>query len=424
MCKSRIRVPEQWYGDYQAMLGAARVAERRLHELVARYGKETIKAFISEWFDYSERRMEQAIKRVPSGRLTGKGFHDPFPGVPDGYELKVTLDVDSEAGEIEVDLRDNIDCVPSGINSSMACAVSSVMQGLFSVLDPDVPHNAGSFRRVRVLLRENCIAGIPRFPHSCSLATNQPASRLINLIQSTFAQLGDGWGLAEGGVAQNVGYAVISGKDSRRGDASYINQINLANNGGPASSVCDGWLTYSIPVIAGLLYRDSVEIDEQRFPMRIHSLRIVRDSGGPGRFRGAPAVEVEYGPVREPMTIAYPAEGHHTPARGVCGGHDGTRARVVKVGLDGTRAMLPNVYVGELAPGEVVIGVDCSGGGYGDPFEREPARVLHDVVERWVSEAQATEVYGVVLAGSADDDSLTIDSEATASSRAGRAGSE
>jgi len=59
------------------------------------------------------------------------------------------------------------------------------------------------------------------------------------------------------------------------------------------------------------------------------------------------------------MTIAYPAEGHHTPARGVWGGHDGTLARVVKVGLDGTHTALPNVYVGELVPGEVVIGTDC-----------------------------------------------------------------
>jgi len=397
ICQSRIRVPGQWYGDYLAMLGAARVGERRIKELVAKYGKSSIKLFVRQWFDYSERRMIHALEDLPACEFTGTGQHDPFPPyIPDGIPIKVTVKVDAVNRIVEVDLRDNIDCVPAGLNESEACSVASVVQGVFSVLDPDIPHNAGSFRRIKVHLREGCVVGIPSFPHSCSMATTNPADRLINLTQSTIAQIGDGYGVAEGGTAHTVGYGVISGTDLRRAAAPYVTQLILGNNGGPASPHCDGWVTYSMPAAGGLLYRDSVEIDEQRFPMLIRSLRLMPDLGGAGRHRGAPPVEVVYGPLTTAITVLPPSpEGHDTPAKGVVGGHDGNLAHMWKVQPDGTEVALPSVWEGDIQPGEWVRGYDCGGGGYGDPIDRDPERVLHDLMEGWISAAQARDVYGL-----------------------------
>jgi N-methylhydantoinase B len=413
LCRKRIRVPEQWYGDYLAMLGSARVGERRLKDLLAKYGTETIKMFVCEWFDYSERRMIHAIKQLPSGVVIGTGRHDPFPGLPDGLPLKAVINIDAEDGRIGVDLCDNPDNVAGGANSSEACSVSSVMQGIFSVLDPDIPHNAGSFRRMHVKLREGCVVGIPRFPHSCSLATTNPANRLVGVTQSAFAEIGDGWGTAEGGIAQNAGYAVISGTDSRRNSAAYVNQMILGNNGGPASSVCDGWVTYGIAVISGLLYRDSIEIDEQKYPLFVKYQRLAQDSGGPGRFRGAPAIEVQYGPKGDPIIFTFPMEGYETPAKGVRGGLPGSTAWAVKIDREQNETPLPNIFAGELVPGEFIRSRDCGGGGYGSPLERDPERVRHDVLERWVSREQGGAVYGVVFTGSIDDETLTVDGEAT-----------
>ena len=85
MCRRRIRVPEQWYGDFLAALGSARIAERRLKELCTKYGKIEIKKFIEEWFDYSERRMVQAISELPEAKIVNEGAHDPIePILPDG----------------------------------------------------------------------------------------------------------------------------------------------------------------------------------------------------------------------------------------------------------------------------------------------------------------------------------------------------
>src|SRR5260370_7796620 len=89
MCRRRIRVPDQWYGDYLATLGSARIAERRLIELCDQYGRDTVRAFIQEWFDYSERRMVEAIGQLPAGELVGCATHAPSPGVPSGTPLQL-----------------------------------------------------------------------------------------------------------------------------------------------------------------------------------------------------------------------------------------------------------------------------------------------------------------------------------------------
>ena len=91
--------------------------------------------------------------------------------MPEGVPLKVTVTVDPDQGMIEVDLRDNLDCQPCGLNLTEATARTAAMMGIFSGLGEVVPPNAGSFRRLRVHLRENCVVGIPRHPTSCSAAT-------------------------------------------------------------------------------------------------------------------------------------------------------------------------------------------------------------------------------------------------------------
>ncbi len=418
MCRRRIRVPEQWYGDYLAMLGAARIGERRLKELAARFGKPLIARFIREWFDYSERRMAHALKELPSASFVGVGAHDPFPAVPDGVPLKVKVAIDAEEGRVEIDLRDNIDCLPCGLNESKTCAINNVVTGIFNSIDPGVPHNAGSFRRITVHLRENCVVGIPRFPTACSVATTNIGDRLGNITQAAFAQLGLGYGLAEGGLGMGPGYGVISGGDFRRTGAPYVNQLFMGANGGPGTPHNDGWINYGLPVVAGLMYRDSIEIDEQKYPIIYKGVRLLADSGGAGRFRGAPGARVVYGPKHDQMMVAYPLDGHHCPPKGVLGGQPGQASYAAKLDREGGERPLPAVSAEQIQPGEYIVGVDTGGGGYGSPLERDPDLVRADVLEGWVSTEKARQTYGVVFTGRIDDESLAVDREATARWRA------
>jgi N-methylhydantoinase B len=408
MCRRRIRVPDQWYGDHLAMLAAARIGERRLKEVVDKYGRETIDAFRHEWLDYSERRMVQAIAKLPEITVSGETQHDAFGPLTEGIPVRATVSIDPGEGYIDIDLRDNVDCVPLGVNESMACSMNNAIAAILNVLENGIPINSGSFRRVRVHLREGAVIGIPVHPTSCSMATTNVAERLINVIQHAFSQIGDGYGLADGGSVLGGGFSVISGHD-RRTDEPYINQLIVGTNGGPGSPVTDGWITYNAPGGAGLIYRDSIEVDEHKHPMLYRSLRLEPDSGGPGRHRGAPAATVEFGPTDDPMTAAFSIDGHTTPARGACGGLPGSTGAAYRMRPDGTAERTPDMAQIVLAPGEWLRGEHGGGGGYGDPLTRDPERVLDDVLERYVSLQAAGEIYGVAFSGSADDETLAVD---------------
>ncbi|MGX7874571.1 hydantoinase B/oxoprolinase family protein [Mesorhizobium sp. ORM6] len=140
-----------------------------------------------------------------------------------------------------------------------------------------------------------------------------------------------------------ISSSVISGKDHRYNDESYINQLILMNNGGPASPLADGWLTYGAPVANGLLYRDSIEIDELKHPIEFTSMRIVPGTGGAGKMRGAPTAETAFRAKEHYVTVIYPRDGEKHPPKGVLGGHDGVCAEGWHVSANGHETRLANV---------------------------------------------------------------------------------
>jgi N-methylhydantoinase B len=415
MCELRIRVPEQWKGDYYALLGGARIGERSILELGRELGWDALHGCAAEWFNYSERRMINAINKLPSGRITVSGFHDPFPGVPDGVPLSVTVETKSDEAVIEVDLRDNPDCVPCGLNLTEASTRAAVMTGIHNSIEPSIPTNEGSARRLRIQLRENCCVGIPRHPASCAAATTNLADRITNLIQRALAELGDGIGMAEAGPILPPGGAVISGSDPRAGGAPFVNQIFLGLTGGAGSPNSDGWLTLTSVGAGGMSFRDSVEIDELRFPIRVYEQRIVADSGGAGRFRGAPSGYVEYGPLDCTLEIIYASDGSVYPAEGVRGGRQGKPAEQHKRDSDGALSPLEGCARIVLQPGESIVSVFAGGGGYGDPFEREPERVAKDVAHGFVTREGAFRDYGVAVTSE-----YAVDHDGTTKARAGQ----
>jgi N-methylhydantoinase B len=334
----------------------------------------------------------------------------------------VEVTVDPERGMIEVDLTDNIDCLPAGVNESRTCAMNNCMTGVFNSIDPEIPHNAGTFRRVKVRLRENCVVGIPRFPHSCSVATTNVGERLVVTTQRAFADAWDGYGLAEGACGIGPGFAVVSGTDWRKHDDPYVNQKFLGSQGGPAGPVHDGWITYGNAVTNGLMFRDSIEIDELKYPIRVHELRVRENSEGAGRRRGAPGTRVTYGPKHDPMTAAYVTDGFHHPPRGTQGGGDAAPSIPFRVGLDGNESALEPISQEVFRPGELLGHLLSGGGGYGDPLSREPELVREDVLAGFVTPERARSVYGVAFRGDRRDDSLEIEEQETARLRGGSDG--
>jgi N-methylhydantoinase B len=397
MCEMRIRVPEQWRGDYLAALGAARIGEREMLALGAELGWDRLHDFADAWFDYSESRMASAINALPSGEASVTSTHDPFPGTPpDGVTIRSTIRVDSSAGHIEVDLTDNPDCLPCGLNLSEACARTSALVGVFNSIDHSVPKNAGAFRRVTVKLRENCVVGIPRHPTSTSAATTNIADRVANGTQRAFAVLSDSAGMAEVGAVIPPSGGVLSGRDPRTG-RDYVNQVFLGLTGGAAGPHGDAWLTVGHVGNAGLSCLDSIELDEFYHPILVRRRELVPDSEGAGRHVGAQSILVEYGPLGADMEVGYVSDGHHNPPAGARGGGTGGRADQKLRRSDGTEEQLAPCAQVKVRAGEIIVAIGAGGGGYGDPHQRDPQHVLEAVREGLMSEARAASVYGVII---------------------------
>lgn len=412
MCQMRIRVPEQWWGDFLAMIGAARIGERELLALADEVGWDELDAYATEWFDYSESLMVDAVRCLPSGSRTRTSTHDPIPGTPDGgVPIRVVVSVDADRAIIDVDLRDNPDCLPCGLNLSEACARTAAMVGIFNSIDPTVPKNGGAFRRLRIHLREGCVVGIPRHPTSCSVATTNIADRVANAVQCALAEITDGIGMAECGAVLPASTGVISGHDPASGEP-FVNQIFLGVTGGAASPTTDGWLTICHVGNAGLCYQDSIELDEMRQPLVVRERRLLADTEGPGRTRGAPSLRVEYGPSAGELAIAYVSDGTINAPRGTRGGGIGGAAREYKRSRNGELSELPASGQVSLLAGETVVSVTCGGGGYGEPAARDPDLVRRDVAEGWITAARARDIYCVAL----HQDS-TVDPSATAQLR-------
>lgn len=414
----RNRVPDMWLGDVRAQIGACRTGERRIGELFSRYGRDTIMGFVEDWFDYGARCAKAAIAKLPAGSYSYETRHDPVPGVADeGIPVRVTINVDPAKGEIVVDVRDNIDNVPGGLNLSENTATGSCRIGVFNNLDESIPHNEGAKSQIKVLLREGSAIGKPRYPVGTSVATTNVNDRLMIAGNCVFSRMGAPYGQAESGSHLPAGVGVISGLDPFKNGKAYVNQVFVGYAGGGARSGYDGWLTYCGPANAGLIQLDSVEVDESMYPIVIERRGVLPGSQGFGEYEGAPAVGGVFYPLDHDMTIVYAADGTSFPPRGVLGGGDGKESETIKL-AGGKRTVLPAFSEETIEAGAKIAFTACGGGGYDEPLKRDPARVAATVNRGWLSREDAERVYKVALTDAEEPGLLMVDAARTAALRA------
>jgi N-methylhydantoinase B len=406
MCRLRIRVPDQWYGDFLAMLGAAFIGEREILAMAAELGWDRLSAFNVQWLDYSERRMSDALREIPYGTGEAKSTHDAIPGTPpDGISITSKVTVDPDEAMIEVDLTDNPDQMACGLNVSEACTRTSAMIAIFNSFDPTIPKNAGSFRRIKVKLKERGVVGVPQHPTSCSAATTNLADRVQNATQLALAAISERLGMGEIGAFCPPSTAVVSGVDARS-NREYINQLFLGHTAGAGSAYEDAWLTMLHAGNGGMCFIDSVELDEVYTPILVKTRRLIPDSEGAGMHRGAPGILVEYGPTSNEMMAIFIADGNKNNAKGARGGGDAAPSDQKIKARDGSAKRLPQFCEVTVAKGELLVSVASGGGGYGSPENRDPERVLHDVKEGLVSQERARDVYKVAIDASGNVDAI------------------
>jgi N-methylhydantoinase B len=398
ICKANIRAPEQFFGDYVACLGAVRTGERRLIELCEKYGAQVVAEFLDEFQNYAEDMTAAAIAKLPKARVSGTAYYDSeLPQYPEGLPIKATIDIDPQRKVIDIDLTENIDNVPLGVNLTESTTLASCRMATLNILGPDVPRCTGAFRRINVKMREGAAIGKPKFPAATSAATSNLCSAFAAHLHALYSQLSAEYGSAYGAVGIPASLSVISGRDPRKGGREFVNQLMMGYWGGPGVPGADGWLTYGSASSQGVIWQSSVEVVERQHPIIIERLAIRVDSGGAGEFQGGPGASIVFYAHLSPVRFVWNAASRQHPPPGVRGGKAGAPTLTWKETKDGTRTLLGTNDDEWLQPGERLYSDSCGGGGYGEPRKREKGKIEHDLREGWITHEYAKENYGVVL---------------------------
>ncbi|MCK9230818.1 MAG: hydantoinase B/oxoprolinase family protein [Syntrophales bacterium] len=397
MIMYRNRVPDRYYGDYLGQLSAVRTAERELIAICDEYGVEKVKEYISWILNYSDRLMADEIGKLPKmeNEITIK--HDPIWDVaPDGVEVKAKVIVNPKEKTVTVDFTGNkTKNLPFGFNVSEATLSAAAYWGVFSNLK-QIPHNAGSYKHIKIKMNDGTVIGRPSREASTAIATTNIVGRAFSAVSMAFVEMGKPYGFAEGANGMLANWAVISGKNPRKEGEKYAAQIFLGAGGGPGLFGYDGWLTFGTPDSGGAMRCDSVELFERNYPILVDRVAVRKDSLGAGEFDGAPGVDVAFGPVDTEITIGYYGDCIVNPPRGVLGGKDAAKSEIFKIDVSGKRIDLDIIKDNEVIKnGEKVVSLTSGGGGYGSPKDRDPNAVIKKVKQGWISAEFARNNYNV-----------------------------
>jgi N-methylhydantoinase B len=385
LIENNIRDPRATRGDLRAQLAALRLGQRRTHDLIDRYGTETVSVAMTEILDQAERRISAAIAERPDGTGFAEGWLDDDGNGSDPVRIAATVEV--KGGRVSVDLTGTDPQMESGLNMSKTACTAAIMYAIKATFDPEASHTSAPLRVIDMHLPEGSMAN-PRFPAAVSLR-HLAALRLCDVM---LRALGDLYpDSVVGGTFVGFSSLAAECKHPRYGHPTVI-QDDLGGGMG-AHSAGDG--LSAVDVHLGNLIMLPAEMCEMEYPIRIVCTELVPDSGGPGEFRGGLGLKRVYEFLDDADGVFYTEQTRSTFApAGVVGGSPGQPAKMSVERADGEVIPVTKIRIA-MGKGDRLITITGGGGGYGDPLRRSHDLVARDVREGKVSARVAAEVYGL-----------------------------
>lgn len=389
---SNTRDPASIIGDIHAQAQATQVCEREILRLVAKYGVETIKLGMAAVQDYVERAMRQRIAALPDGEWETQDFIDQDPAGEEGLiPIKVKLTIRGD--RVSYDFSGSHATIGSIYNSAFGSTFSAVAAGMKTFF-PDLPLNSGFYRLFDIVAPEGSIVDA-RWPVAVT-GFLMPFEKIMNAIYEMWSKI-----LPERAIACafNLEYLLTGGRDARSPEKPIFMFYDWLPGGWGGRNGRDGCNVTTACFGTGLMAQP-VEGQERANPMMTTRFEVLTDSAGPGKWRGGAGVQ----------KTSVMLEAENTVISYIC-----DRERAVVWGIEGGLPSMPHgltlrrhgsdkpEWLGSVFS-NVAIGQDdefgrptAGGGGFGDPLERDPERVLQDVIDDYVSVERAALDYGVVI---------------------------
>jgi N-methylhydantoinase B len=396
------RTPELVVGDIRGQVGANRLGERRVSELMERYGKETILASTDQLSLYTESRVRKALTSWPDGTAEEEGFID-HDGIDLDRPIRIHVKVEKKGDEIHFDLRGCSDQTKGPANIRPPLVRACCYYAIVCLVDPFLPINQGLARVIQATFREGSVVH-PRFP--AALNTYMPTAHVVaEAVLKALSRF-----VPEKKIAGGSGSsAIVLGGQNPKGGRSFVHYEIFSGGTGAR------WGKDGVSAIAFHLSNCKtapVEIIESEFPTRVERFELIPDSGGAGAWRGGLGFVRDYRILHDEARFSMRTDKHLIAPWGIEGGKDGAKGScIINPGTKEARR-LPSRF------GDYILKKDCllrlerpGGGGIGDPLERDPEKVLEDTRQGYVSVERAMLDYGVALR--LEDGKITLDPDGT-----------
>jgi N-methylhydantoinase B len=399
--RDNIRFPDNAMGDMRSQLAACRLGERRFVELLDRYGRDVVQEAIARFYAETEQKCRAAVAAIPDGVYEAESYIDWRGG---GYDIKVKVVV--SGSDMTIDLSG---CSPEREGGANSRTYAGAYIAYKAITTPLEPLNEGAFTALQVVIPEGnmMMARYPAFMAGWSM----PLPTVVDTILLALAKAApDRIAAAHSG---SLGAALAySGRDRARNRDFVLMSIESGGWGGRPDA--DGE-DVSMSVCQGDVRNAPIENLELKGPVIVEERALRPDSGGAGKFRGGLGIRTRIRALVDGRVNVQGGDGGRLtcPPWGLVGGEPGEVAKTL-VKLPGEAEFhAPTSQPLSWPAGTEVLYMTAGGGGWGDPLERPPERVLRDIREGYVSLDAARARYGVVM--SAEE---LVDEAATAALRA------
>jgi len=392
MIAANTRDPASIIGDIHSQAQATQVSEREVLRLVAKYGRDQVLQGMNEVQDYVERAVRQRIAALPDGTWETVDYIDRDPGQGEGM-IPIHIKMTIKGDRIHYDFTGSHPTIASIYNSAPGATFSAVVAGMKTFF-PDLPLNSGFYRMIDISAPENSVVSA-QWPVAVT-GFLMPFEKIMNAIFEMWSKIMPERAIA---CAFNLEYLLAGGRDLRTPEKPMFMFYEWLPGGWGGRNGKDGSDVTTACFGTGLMSQPN-EGNERVNPTRTTEFQILRDSAGPGKWRGGTGVQKTSVLLdSEDAVMSY-----------IC-----DRERAVVWGVEGGLPSMPHGLTitrsGESEPkwlgsvfsdypvytGDEFARPTAGGGGFGDPLDRDPEEVREDVIDDYVSIERAARDYGVVL---------------------------
>ena len=382
------RTPALVIGDLRGQVGAARLGERRIVELMDRYGEDVVIETTAQLSSYTENRVRQSIAGWADGESEGESFVDN-DGIDLSRPIRIHVKIAKKGNRIHFDFSGSSDQTQGPANIRPPLVRAACAYCLIALVDRFLPINQGLARVVEATFREGSVVD-PRFP----AAVNTYMPTALTVAEAVLRALAPF--VPDKRIAGGSGSAalVLGGRDAERNRAYVHYEIFSGGTGAR-------WGKDGVSATAFHLSNCKtapVEIIESEFPTRVARFEMIPDSGGAGRWRGGLGFVRDYLILADEVRFSMRTDKHAIAPFGSDDGLPGAKGACIIAPDQPQEKRLPSRFGDyRLEHGTLLRLERPGGGGLGDPLERPAQTVLEDVRQGYVSAERAAGDYGVVV---------------------------